>query len=134
IAWARNDTDILQRLLEMGLSPDFQAPFVPVSQPVRRKERSKLTMPLYTNHGRTVLHAAVEKDDVKTITQFIQAGADPNLPDAAGNTPLHRAALFNKVAAMKALLAGGADSEIANIEGITPIQYARQRGADVETI
>ena len=54
------------------------------------------------------LRAVAESDDVDAIDALIEAGANPNAKNLAGNTALHAAAYQGSVGAIRALLAAGA--------------------------
>ena len=77
----------------------------------------------------TPLHnAAWFNDNPAVITALLNAGADVNARDRAGDTPLHNAARFNdNPAVITALLNAGADAAIQNGVGNTPWNYAEDR-------
>lgn len=70
--------------------------------------------PLTTKHSASLLHFAVESNNIELVTTLIQAGADVNKKDSNGHTPLHLAVYFGKKEIMKLLLEAGAD---VNIDG-----------------
>ena len=58
-------------------------------------------------------------------TALLEAGADPNLPDAEGDTPLHLAAQEVDTALVSVLATAGADLNARNDRGETPLLTAR---------
>ena len=77
------------------------------------------------------LRAAAESDDVEAIDALIEAGADPNGKNDAGNTALHAAAYRGSVGAIWALLAAGADRNARNVYAATALDIAmRERRGD----
>lgn len=75
--------------------------------------------------GKTVLHTAADKGDVRVVTLLLGAGADPNSVDKSGWTPLHWAAYSGKGAAIaKVMIARGADLDVADNHGDTPLHKA----------
>ena len=56
---------------------------------------------------------------------LLEAGADPNLPDAEGDTPLHLAAQEVDTALVSLLATAGADLNARNDSGETPLLTAR---------
>ena len=61
------------------------------------------------------LRAVAESDDVDAIDSLIEAGADPNAKNLAGNTGLQAAAYQGSVGAIRALLAAGALRNARNV-------------------
>lgn len=78
--------------------------------------------------GKTVLHSAVDADDVGVIEALIAHGADPEARDRWGNTALWRAVyqLPGSRRTVTALLDRGADPHAANNHGATPADLARK--------
>lgn len=70
------------------------------------------------------LHRAVRKNDVKTASALVAAGADVNEGlSSDGRTPLIDAARFNKKEAVDFLLENGADVNKASYQGYTPLHW-----------
>ena len=76
------------------------------------------------------LRTAAETDDIEAIGALIEAGADPNAKNAAGNTALHAAAYRGAVGAIWALLAAGALRNARNVYGATALDIAMRDGRD----
>ena len=74
------------------------------------------------------LHAATTNRDAAMVEALLQAGADPNLTQAAGFTPLHAAAHHGDAAIVALLLGAGADPLSSNDKGQTPVELARAAG------
>lgn len=62
------------------------------------------------------------------IKAFIDAGADVNARNEAGNSPLHETALRGATEAVKLLLDRGADAATRNLEGRTAADVAASGG------
>lgn len=75
--------------------------------------------------GETPLKIAVVRDDVQTVTDLLEAGADPNLPSEDEQTPLHHAASHGHLEIIRLLLAHGALTTPVDIYGFTPASIAR---------
>lgn len=73
------------------------------------------------SYGKTPLHKAVEKNDLKLIKYLILNKADLNAQDKEGKTPLHYAAIYcgGEMAAL--LCANGADMNIKDSQGKVPL-------------
>lgn len=71
-------------------------------------------------HGKTGAVPLAVAAGPRTDAQFrmlLQAGADPDLADAAGNTPLHAAAMINAGQHVRLLLEKGASANQRNAQG-----------------
>ncbi len=79
--------------------------------------------------GRTPLHIAAEKADIRTLMFLIENGANVNITDANGNTPL--IFIINKTRNLettKHLIEKGAAVNTQNQTGETALMYAAWRG------
>jgi len=75
--------------------------------------------------GETPLKIAVVRDDVRTVRDLLEAGADPNLPGEDDCTPLHHAASHGHLEIIGLLLSHGASTASVDIYGDTPADIAR---------
>jgi ankyrin repeat protein len=91
--------------------------------------------------GWTSLHLAAEDSDVAAMTQLLQVGGDPNVPDDDGWTPLHLAvdAAFDgarqndepvSMALVQCLLRAGANEDVRTRDGETPRDVAAHYGPE----
>jgi ankyrin repeat protein len=75
------------------------------------------------------LHAALALSrDAATVGMLLEAGADPEAPEAAGYRPLHLAAVSGRTDLIRVLLEAGADPEARCDRGRSAAEYAGERG------
>jgi len=78
----------------------------------------------------TPLHRATGSP--KVVAALIDAGANVNAQDSAGDTPLHWATSHDFLESVKLLLKAGADSNLKNREGRKPIHWVGNSEYDSE--
>lgn len=78
--------------------------------------------------GNVAFSDQTEAEWIEGIRLLLEAGANPNIQDSAGQTPLHGASTFSGEEPVKMLLGSGADPNIPNIEGKTPLDTAIAHG------
>ena len=77
------------------------------------------------NDGKTALSVAAEYDHADVVRTLLRGGADPGLPNIAGNQPLH----FARTEEVgRLLLDAGARINARNADGNTPLIYAAANG------
>ncbi|MET0001859.1 MAG: ankyrin repeat domain-containing protein [Candidatus Thiodiazotropha lotti] len=76
--------------------------------------------------GETPLHWMATLGDSGAIEILIDAGAEVNAQDTAGNTALHCAVASRQISASKTLLLLGADAFRENLEGVSPYGLSRR--------
>jgi len=88
------------------------------------------TFLLVRNHGGQfgTIHGPAVVGDIKSLKEFISAGADVNSKTLDGDTPLDLAMSMDKEEIAKLLLANGADVNAKNTVGWTPLHEAADRG------
>ncbi|XP_041923602.1 ankyrin repeat and protein kinase domain-containing protein 1 isoform X1 [Alosa sapidissima] len=79
-------------------------------------------------HGRTPLHMASTYGHLGIAKLLLGKGANPSLPDSAGDCPLHLAVEEGRVRMVRLLVERGADVTSADARGHTPVHLAAVRG------
>jgi len=77
--------------------------------------------------GRTALHFASAKGNLKIVQRLLAQGADVNRVDHIGNTPLHLATCTSQIPVVTLLLKAGSDVTLMDRAGRTPLSLARSR-------
>ena len=78
--------------------------------------------------GRTPLHVAVGKRNIRCARVLVESGADKDAKSRDGRTALHRAAANGDRTMVEMLMELGADPTILNDRGRSPIDVARDKG------
>lgn len=76
--------------------------------------------------GRSALHEAAAKGNVRTCELLIDAGANLDVSDIDGCTPLHEAASMGHKNVIKLLVSSGADTTLTETFGRTPKQMTNR--------
>lgn len=76
-----------------------------------------------SNNGATALHLAADGPGPEFVRLLLQAGADPNAEDGAGQTPMHVAAFSGDCDSLRELLAYGFP-DAQDCSGNTPLHLA----------
>ncbi|XP_010282262.1 PREDICTED: putative ankyrin repeat domain-containing protein 31, partial [Phaethon lepturus] len=79
-------------------------------------------------YGETLLHRAVDHQDLDLIRNIIKAGGNVNVKDYAGWTALHIASVEGFYGIANELLKAGADVNARGNEQVTPLQDAVKEG------
>jgi ankyrin repeat protein len=74
--------------------------------------------------GRPLLLYAIEKGDLLSVQALLEAGANPDLIDAAGNTPLRSAVIYHRTDIAQCLLEHGATVDMKSRAGKTALFQA----------
>ncbi|OWZ20951.1 Acyl-CoA-binding protein [Phytophthora megakarya] len=74
--------------------------------------------------GRTMMHWAVDRDQMTVVEELLRRKASPNVQDADGMTPLHYAASCEHEEMAQLLVKHGALVDIEDLDGDTPITTA----------
>ncbi len=77
-------------------------------------------------NGNYALHVAIEASHAKATRWILDAHADPNLCNHAGESPLHLAAKIHDIEGAQMLLSAGALPDIVAVNGSTPLLIAAQ--------
>ncbi|XP_058791109.1 ankyrin repeat domain-containing protein 54-like isoform X2 [Phymastichus coffea] len=104
LAAATNNVEVMQRLLEAGISPNNS-----------------------DEQGRSPLHLASCRGFTEMVSLLLRYGADPNRKDSIGNTPLHLAAVTSKMSVVTLLLMAGTDVLSLDSHGHNPLQLAQTK-------
>ncbi|MHB1946546.1 MAG: ankyrin repeat domain-containing protein [Gammaproteobacteria bacterium] len=113
-AAARGRSEILERLIAMGLKP-----LLNYAKP---------------QSGRTALHAAVRRDFPTTVALLLRQGAfvdvklKPSATKFPGCSALHIAVAYGRYEIVKLLLAAGAVTSVQDVAGNTPLHLAAEKG------
>jgi ankyrin repeat protein len=147
-AAARGQVDAMRVLLYRGAKPDLprqsqpgnkspsgDPPIVKAAreeqdEAIRMLIRFKANVNAPGEDGFRALQIAAGKNRLTLMQSLLQAGADINATDTAGNTPLHRAASRGKPEAVRLLLQQKppADLSAKNAQGQTPFLAAAAGG------
>lgn len=76
----------------------------------------------------TALHGVAYKGYPELCEVLLNAGADPNHPDANGTTPFHYAVQFNHIELVKLMLKHGAKVDLQDQTGRSAMDIASQLG------
>ncbi|XP_057332405.1 uncharacterized protein LOC130672119 isoform X1 [Microplitis mediator] len=104
LAAATNNIELLNRLLEKGVSPNN-----------------------HDDSGRSPLHLASCRGYTEIVKLLLDYGANPNQTDCIGNTPLHLAAVTSKISVVTLLLKAGTDVLSSDRHGYNPLQLAQTK-------
>jgi len=110
-ACAKNQLDIVKKLLEEGANPNTQ-----------------------DHAGWTPLHEAVSSIRVDIATLLLKYGANPSVPSSDERlTALHEAVTSEDIDMITVLVAHGADRDIKDSLGISPRHLAEDKSEEVRT-
>ncbi|KAI9208165.1 ankyrin repeat-containing domain protein [Polychytrium aggregatum] len=87
-------------------------------------ERFPKVLDICNLNEETLLILAVRRGLTKAVNTLLDAGAEINKPDKAGNTPLHHALAFGHFDLIALLIERGADPKIKNKLEWVPLEYA----------
>uniref|UniRef100_A0A093UL03 Ankyrin-3 n=1 Tax=Talaromyces marneffei PM1 TaxID=1077442 RepID=A0A093UL03_TALMA len=82
----------------------------------------------YGNSGPPDIHRAARENDIDTVLQLLEIGANVNEKTSNSNTPLHIAIEHKHLDMITVLLERGADVNIPGNYGVTTLMLALQRG------
>lgn len=127
----------LSLLLGVGLAVAAYAAGSPVADAVQNRDAARLQALLRQKagvndpqpDGTTALAWAAHWNDLESVTQLLQAGADPNASNRYGASPLSEAAMLGSAPLMEALLKAGANPKtLTTPDGETVLMTAARAG------
>lgn len=125
-------------LLGCGYQP---SPFAPIAEAARGGDvtavrdlvrRGADPNALSGQNGWTPLEHAIHTHQLASMNALLDAGADPNRPDANGTTPLMMAAAYGYNDMVEALLRRGANPRAVAPDGIRAVDLAMTGVADID--
>lgn len=84
--------------------------------------------------GNSLLHQAVEKNELGVIKILLDCGADPNARNCAGYTPLHFAVIFKNINALELLIKNNTHVNARSNSGKTPLHLLSIQEESEESI
>lgn len=138
-AVVRGDHDDVVAALASGVDPNSQAKGygLPLFQCCKSASSGAITVRALLEAGANPnvvsnkeigllpLHVAASRGCTEFARLLLEAGADVNTPDPAGNTPLH---LAGDLGLARTLIERGADITIENDDGLTAERYLDAKG------
>ncbi|KAL5568822.1 hypothetical protein UlMin_025397 [Ulmus minor] len=92
------------------------------------KMRGSGSLDYRDREGRTPLHVAAGKGNIRCVKVLVESGADKDAKSRDGRTALYRAAASGDRSMVEMLLEMGADPTVASDRGRTPVEVARDKG------
>jgi len=78
----------------------------------------------FGNNKKTLLHYAVERENIDTVKYLLAMGADVNMPDKYMGTPLHTAVFDGNYAIVECLVESGANVNVLDSVNRLPLDIA----------
>ncbi len=120
---------MLEALLDRGYSPSQDVLGYAGSGEMVRTLLALGLSPNEETSGGTPLFDVVENGSGKAaevVEALLEAGADPDTPDAIGQSVLHLAVSYEMIDVVATLVDGGAEINATNGDGMTALQIARE--------
>jgi ankyrin repeat protein len=92
-------------------------------------KQKKLNIDARDGLGNTALHYSAHHDHPSTLVMLLEAGAQVNVQNNAGETPLHKAVAKGSIPCIKALVEHGGDPKIESRDRKTPQRMAKSAEA-----